>query len=93
MVDLSLSVDPIEETRPLPLRGLGITGIRRRVACSRDLGHDDADVLTGPAVDPNGEFCPVAVETAEDDDERDGFVLGGARREVIVEGDFFAFVG
>src|SRR5271154_942214 len=68
VVDHFLCVDPVQQTRPLPVRARRISLCCWRVTCARDLDDDSSTALHGPSMHPSGQFGPVAIKPGENKD-------------------------
>src|SRR2546423_1491275 len=68
VVDHFLCVDPVQQTRPLPVRARRISLCCWRVTCARDLDDDRSTTLHGPSVHPSSQFGPVTIKPGENKD-------------------------
>src|SRR5947209_16093814 len=71
VVDHFLFVNPVQQTRPLPVRARRVSLCCRGVTSTRDLDDDSSTALHSPSMHPSSQFGPVAIKPRENKDAWD----------------------
>ena len=86
-----LLLHPVQQARPLAIRGLGVVFQGGGVAGSGDFDDDAGDAVAPPAFHPDGELGAVAVEAGHDDEKRDWARGAGGVGKEVEDGDVGPF--